>query len=255
MLVKRLAVEGASLAYEEWGDGEPLVCLHGGMGLDSSYLRTPGILGLARPGRRVILYDQRGHGESGRAPIESCTHARWAADLGALARSLAPPPFALLGHSYGGFLALEYAVRRPETLSRLVLAGTSAGPVAGDWPHVRRDRDVEEFFRERWPRFFAGEDRHEEVLERLAFSWEPFEAAFHGELPRFDLRDRARSLDLPVLLVAGSEDRYRSSMVELAASMRNARLVEIPGTGHFPFLEAPGAFLAAVRDFLDAPAL
>src|SRR5262249_40202311 len=77
---KRMTVSGTELAYDEWGHGDPLVCLHGGMGIDSAYLKVPGVTGLAGGGRRVVVYDQRGHGASGRSAPREYTHARWAQD-------------------------------------------------------------------------------------------------------------------------------------------------------------------------------
>jgi pimeloyl-ACP methyl ester carboxylesterase len=62
---RRVAVTGTALAYEEWGQGHPLVRLHGGLGVDFAYLKAPGMLDLAGHGQRVILYDQRGHEASG----------------------------------------------------------------------------------------------------------------------------------------------------------------------------------------------
>ena len=62
-------VNGAEIWYQLWGKGNPLICLHGGMGVDSSYLKVPGIIQLANKGRQVLIFDQRGHGRSGK--IES----------------------------------------------------------------------------------------------------------------------------------------------------------------------------------------
>jgi proline iminopeptidase len=121
-------VNGVNLAYWDAGDGVPLLCLHGGMGIDSGSLRVPGILDLARRGIRLIIPDQRGHGLSSRNSQRDYTHATWAGDAHALAAFLGLPRIALLGHSYGGFIALEYAIRWPESLTHLILVATSAGP-------------------------------------------------------------------------------------------------------------------------------
>jgi proline iminopeptidase len=248
--VRQVAVTGTTLAYHDWGRGRPLVSLHGGLGVDAAYLQVPGILGLAGDGRRVLLYDQRGHGASGRsAPVEY-THARWGEDLRELAVALGLDRFALLSHSYGGFLALEFAVRHPQLLTALVLVGTSAGPVPAVPPPVADDTGLREFFRGRWPHFFAVPDKHWEVFERLTFSREPFEAAFRRELPRYDLRERVAGLAVPTLLVAGGEDPYRADLEWLAGRLPRSRLVVLPGVGHLPFLEEPEAFRAAVDRFL-----
>src|SRR5579859_3393849 len=148
---KTAAVNGVTLSYSEIGTGIPLLCLHGGMGLDARTLQAPGILELAHHGVRLLLPDQRGHGLSSRCSSADYTHTTWVADAHALAISLGLSRFALLGHSYGGFLALEYAVRWPETLTHLVLVATSAGPVsAGSTPFVT-DAQLREHFRRLWP--------------------------------------------------------------------------------------------------------
>jgi pimeloyl-ACP methyl ester carboxylesterase len=100
-------VNGIRLSYSDVGQGIPLVCLHGGMGVDAGSLHVPGILDLAQFGIRLIIPDQRGHGESERTTQRDYSHNVWAADVHDLAESLGLRTFALLGHSYGGFLALD----------------------------------------------------------------------------------------------------------------------------------------------------
>jgi proline iminopeptidase len=246
----RVAVAGTTLACEAWGRGVPLVCLHGGLGVDSAYLKVPGLLDLAGDDRRVLVYDQRGHGASGPADPAEYTHARWAEDLRELAGALGLGRFALLGHSYGGFLALEFAARYPQRLAALVLVGTSAGPVSATPPPIRDDAGLRGFFRDRWPHFFAGPDKHWQVFGRLTFSRGPFEAAFRRELPRYDLRGRVAGLAVPTLLVAGGEDHYVADLEWLAGRLPRSRLAVFPGVGHLPFLEEPEAFRAAVDGFL-----
>src|SRR6267378_3551272 len=149
-------VNGVRLTYSDLGCGVPLLCLHGGMGVDASALHVPGILDLAKLGVRVIIPDQRGHGQSDRSSSSEYSHGTWATDAHDLTRGLGLSRFALLGHSYGGFLALEYAKRWPESLTHLILVGTSAGPVSAQAAAVATDADLREHFRSVWPRLFVG---------------------------------------------------------------------------------------------------
>src|SRR6267142_6480248 len=105
MSAKTAHVNGATLSYMDIGHGMPLLCLHGGLGIDARSLLVPGIVGLADRGIRLIVPDQRGHGGSSRASEAQYTHETWAHDARALADHLRLPRLALLGHSYGGFLA------------------------------------------------------------------------------------------------------------------------------------------------------
>ncbi len=126
-------VNGADIWYQLWGKGNPLICLHGGMGVDSSYLKVPGILQLANKGRQVLIFDQRGHGRSGRSNLKFYSHSSWVEDVRGTDR------FALMGHSYGGFIALEFALKHPTYITHLILVGTSAGPVNSGQPPIAQN--------------------------------------------------------------------------------------------------------------------
>jgi proline iminopeptidase len=254
-------VNGTTIAYTDVGDGIPLVCLHGGMGLDARSLRVPGILDLAAHGIRLIIPDQRGHGASAAASDAGYTHATWATDVFELAQPLGLTRralgersewngFALLGHSYGGFIALEYAVRWPGTLTHLVLVGTSAGPVRAPARTFASDADLREHLRSIWPRFFSGADKHWDLFDAIRFSAGPYNAAFARELPAYDLRHAVRALDMPMLLAVGSDDAYLPHMEWIAKEAKHATLCVFDGVGHLPFVEAPDRFVHAVAAFV-----
>jgi pimeloyl-ACP methyl ester carboxylesterase len=97
-----ITVGGVDLAYTDSGSGPPLICLHGGMGIDGASLRVPGILDLATFGIRVIVPDQRGHGDSGRSDPVLYSHDRWAADVAAFAANHGLGRVAQRGHYKGG---------------------------------------------------------------------------------------------------------------------------------------------------------
>jgi proline iminopeptidase len=244
-------VNGIRLTYSDTGRGVPLLCLHGGMGVDAGTLHVPGILDLATFGVRVIIPDQRGHGQSERSGQNEYSHGTWAVDAHDLARSLGLSRFGLLGHSYGGFLALEYARRWPESLTHLILVATSAGPVSVQPAAVSTDADLREHFRRVWPRFFVGDDKHWPLFETLRFSAEAYTAAFTRELPRYDLREHVSGLDVPTLLIVGRSDPYCAHMEWLAEHLPKATLFALDGVGHFPFIEAAGQFTQRVVAFIN----
>jgi proline iminopeptidase len=245
-------VNDIELAYTDTGVGRPLLCLHGGMGIDGASLRVPGILDLAARGIRVIIPDQRGHGRSAATDQARYTHATWIADARELADHLGLSRVALLGHSYGGFLALEYAIRWPQSLTHLILVGTSAGPINASTTSVGTDAELRERFRAVWPLFFAGEEKHWPLFDALQFSAAPYNAAFVRELPRYDVRAQLKQIPLPTLLVVGSADHYRPAMEWLARELPAATLCVLEDAGHFPFIEAREAFTEAVIRFLES---
>jgi len=245
-------VNGTTLTYVDIGRGVPLLCLHGGMGIDARSLLVPGLLALVDHGVRLIVPDQRGHGRSSRGSDAEYTHDTWARDAHALASHLGLGRLALLGHSYGGFLALEYAVRWPESLTHLVLVGTSAGPLGVRAQPVASDDEARQRFRAAWPHFFSGGEKHWDLFDALSFSAAPYNAAFTRELSRYDLRDRVASMTVPALLIVGRGDRYVVDMEWLADAMPNATLHVIEGAGHLPFVEAPTEFSERVAAFLKS---
>jgi len=253
-VITACTVNGIRIAYSDSGEGTPLLCLHGGMGVDRASLEVPGILRLAGDQIRLIIPDLRGHGQSGTSSITEYTHDTWVGDVRALVAHVGLSSVALLGHSYGGFLALEYARRWPETLTHLVLVATSAGPVRAQMPAANDDATLREQFRALWPHFFSQAEKHWDIFNAISFSAQPYNAAFGHELPKYDVRDVIRALDVPMLLIVGRDDAYLSHMEWLVANAKNARLRVLDGAGHFPFVEAEEEFATEVTSFLNAEA-
>ena len=251
MVTGTVDVNGTPLAYSDIGTGLPLLCLHGGMGIDSRSLHTRGLLDLANHSIRLLIPDLRGHGKSSASDGDLLSHAAWVTDARDLAIHLGLSRLAILGHSYGGFLALEYAVRWPEMLTHLVLVATSAGPVRTQNRPFGSNAELEESFRGRWPLFFNGEDKHWDLFNTLTFSAHAYNAAFTRELPRYDVRDQVVNLDIQMLLVVGKQDWYLPHMEWLAEHAKRATLCVLDDVGHFPFVEAPDQFIRAVGSFLQ----
>jgi proline iminopeptidase len=222
------------------------------MGIDRRSLHVPGILDLAAHGIRLIIPDQRGHGESSTSSDAEYTHEVWATDARELAQHLGLSRFGVLGHSYGGFIALEYARRWPKTITHLVLVATSAGPVRAEARTFTSDAELREHFRGLWPLFFSGENKHWHLFNAVNFSAGAYNAAFTRELPAYDLREAAIAIDVPMLLVVGREDAYLTHMEWLATRARRATLFVFDGVGHFPFIEARDHFVKAVSSFLNS---
>jgi esterase len=132
--VPELEANGVRLHFEEQGEGAPILCIHGTG--SAGFLWADPIAELARLGR-VISYDRRGHSRSERpVPYERVSVAEYAADAAALLDALATGPAVAIGRSYGGAVAVELAVQRPDLMRALVLLEAvelEYVPVAAEW--------------------------------------------------------------------------------------------------------------------------
>jgi proline iminopeptidase len=207
---------------------------------------------------RLVFYDQRGGGRS-RTGTPRPTWRDHVDDLAAICRELVPERTAvpLLGYSWGGLLALLYALERPEGVSRLALV--SPAP-----PHAGYRTQMQENLRMRTKRaeaagmqgfplavaaYFADPTRaHELTPFRVQTNAEQSTLASLGD---YDLRPRLSTLRAEILVLHGTEDviPIRHSE-ELARLLPSARLVSLAGCGHVPYIEAPDQLFAELRAFL-----
>lgn len=260
-------------------ESPPLLCINGGMLYDHSML-WPALSPLAQR-RQVILYDQRGRGRS-EAPSDPADASidDDAADVAALRRALGVRRWDLLGHSWGGGVAMLAASLDPAGTRRLVTVD-AVGPTS-DWMPVLRsnvrarltpqqrvpfdridDRDLQHadpelqaaYARSVYPAWFADPDLARYFAPPKVTS--DTGAAVLARLRRegYDWRERLRALSMPTLVIHGEEDALPVSVAsELAALMPRAQGQLLPHSGHMPFWEAPEAFFPIVDSFLAAPA-
>jgi len=209
---------------------------------------------------RVLRYDKRGHGLSDDPDDDRGMESR-AVDLERLLDRLRIQRAALVGLSVGGQIALSLAGRRPDLVSRLALMDTAArigtpemwsarmaGVEAGGLAAIADDVLARWFtaaFRHSDPRF----PRYRNMLLRT-----PAQGYLRtcAAIRDADCREQARGLRLPVLAMAGSEDRSTPPELvrETAALIDGARFLEIPAAGHLPMVERPGEVAAALLPFL-----
>jgi len=249
------------------GDGPPVVLLHPGPGLDGSVF-LPGAQALADAGFRALLADLPGNGQS---PPGDWTLKGQAAAVEELLRELERPT--LLGHSFGGYVAMQHLVDFPGSAARLVASCTEADEEepegAPEDPFEGLPEAVAEGVREAFERegsvatpeecrqvwldqmpFFAPDpERVAGMLDDVVFSVEAHRGHDLGELHALDA---LASTDIPVLAIAGSEDRPTppASARRIAATAPNSELLVIEGAGHFPFAEAPDRYWPPLIDWL-----
>ena len=278
---RELPLDGFAVRVREAGGGDPILCLHGGPGMDAGYffLDTdawgPGLRALAVD-HRVVTYDQRGCGGSGVPDVdEPLALSRHVDDIGQVIAELGLERPTVLAHSFGSVLALLFALQHPEKLSRLVIVGGAptrdfmAGyrkAVAEELsPEVQArlsaiqaedldDTVMRERFRLVLPLYFhrrLSDEEQEALLSSISFSARVNRAVAAG-LESYDLSPALPHIRVPALVVYGTSDRIVQPEYQLAFRGRllTARFVAFQESGHFPFLEEPEPFARVVHYFV-----
>src|SRR5512136_1148522 len=132
--MSNMQIRDVSLFVKVMGQGYPLVLMHGGPGLDHTSLLP---LQPLADQFTLIFYDHRCNGRSEGAEVSSMTFENLTADADALRQTLGFDKWAVLGHSFGGQVALEYALRYPDSLSHLILVDTGGSEW---WPRHNAPR-------------------------------------------------------------------------------------------------------------------
>ncbi len=253
-----LELDGAHMRYSDSGARPPLLLVHG-FPLDRA-LWKPQIAAFGDD-RRVLAPDLVGFGESSAEGRPSM--AAHADDLLALLDALGIERALLCGLSMGGYVALDFAHRYPERLAGLVLACTRAEPDdeagrAGRRETADRVRDAGlSILSDAMPDKLLAEGATEKLKRELAqmIGRQPVEgtvAALGAMADRPDARPWLPGIHRPCLVLAGAEDRVipPEASRSMAEVIPDSQLVLIPGAGHLANLEQPGAFNAALREFM-----
>jgi proline iminopeptidase len=251
-----------ALPVRDLGSGAPIVFLHPGPGLDGSVF-LPHAGRLVDAGYRALLVD---------LPGDDYTLRSQAAAVEELMRELDAPT--LLGHSYGGYVAMQHLVDFPGSAARLIASCTDADEdEPDDAPEDRFEglpEDVAAGVREAFERessvttqeecrqvwidqmpFFADDPaKVVPMLDEVVFDVEAHRGHDLGELRALEALAAA---EIPVLAIVGEHDRATPPAMSrrIADTAPRGELVVLEGTGHFPFAEAPERYWPAVISWLD----
>lgn len=280
--LERLTVRVRGLDFAVWRtpapeapSGPPLCCVNGGL-LFGHRLLWPALAPLAQR-RQLVLYDQRGRGESAAPPGVRASRIEFDGDdLVALRSAMGLEQWDLLGHSWGGGIAMLAAAADPAAVARLVLV--NAVGVTGAWLPALHDAALARLTGDARDRLAALSvapletpdlPAHAEYAQAFFPAWFA-DAAFAAQVapPRgdsltgavvaarlrregYDWSARLRDLPVPALVVHGVADVLPLAVAEqTAAVLGRARLAPLADAGHNPFWEAPDAFFTAVDAFL-----
>jgi pimeloyl-ACP methyl ester carboxylesterase len=247
-----------SVNYQEWGEGPPLVLIPG---LAGGY----GLLGpLARSLAthfRVISYQLRGE--------DDCFALRRRFDLSDLVNDLAEfidwhclESPTVMGVSFGGVLALEFAAKFPHRLQQLIVQGTGASYENGLVPRVARavlsrfplpadNPFINQFFN----LLFGGKQKPGPLFEFVTRQcWQTDQSIMAYRLrllENHDMVDRLHRIRVPALVLAGERDVLvsQTSLDALGRGLPNAEVCTLPGCGHLAFVTHPERVAAEVRRF------
>jgi pimeloyl-ACP methyl ester carboxylesterase len=257
-------IRDITVTYDDVGTGAPVLLVHGHP-FDRS-MWAPQLAALSRT-HRVLVPDLRGYGES--TVVAGVTLLDdFARDLAALLDALAIDRVTVVGLSMGGQIAMAFLQHFRQRVGALVVADTFAqldAPPARQHRHDTADRLVrdgmESYARETLPKMIAAStiteqpDVADHVL-RMMRGAHPAgaAAALRGRALRPDYMPLLPTIDVPTLIVVGSEDEFTpvADAARMHEAIPNATMIVIDGCGHLPNLENADTFNRALLDFLAA---
>ncbi|MDX1586182.1 MAG: alpha/beta fold hydrolase [Balneolaceae bacterium] len=274
-----IGVNDTRLFVRTAGSGEPVIVIHGGPVLDHSYL-FPHLKPIADE-YLLIFYDQRLSGRSSADSDSSQVRlSTFIEDIESLRQELGLQKVHLLGHSWGGLLAMKYAIQYPSHIKKLMLVNSMA-PSSELW-HREEAMLAQSFTR-------ADSLKRQEIIQSDIFKENPpraikqllelsFRKQFYDrekasrldmyvpedymkrsrlfghlmtDISSYDLSDELKKMNIPTLIIYGAaEPASNISGPVLNRLIEKSKYVQIEASGHFPFIEQPGEFQQVITDFL-----
>jgi proline iminopeptidase len=267
------------LAYETFGArgaALPVIAVNGGPGLSHAYMMENDLWQRVGRQRFVVLYDQRGTGKS--KPVKEGavqTMEAQVADLDAVRAALKLDKVALVGDSYGGMLAMAYAVAHPEHVAKLVLSDspppnwkTMVHLLPEVFPDLEESGTAEERrlgedtdaaahagLRNHFRMIFYSPEKRDEYMAKMGdLGYEPAVAAAVSKATAdLDLNASLKNFRFPTLVITGRYDMNVAPLTawQMAHDIPGAKIVFFEKSGHLPAYEEPEKYLAVLNGFLD----
>ena len=268
--------------YKKYGNGEPLLIINGGPGLNCE-----GFVPLAQllSGKyTTILFDQRGTGKSELKQVDSTTITMelMAEDIETIRKYFEFDKWIVLGHSFGGWMSEYYATKYPESIKALILSssgGIDLNILSYFTANLRirlsqTERDSLDYYSERlkqgdttytarynWAKYLASGYVYDKkyvpsIAKRLAFARNPqITNLVYKDLYKmnFDCKEKLRDFDKPVLIIQGRQDLTGDGIAyEAHAVLKNSTIVFINKSVHYSWLEQGGQYKTEVERFISS---
>jgi proline iminopeptidase len=272
--------DGARLFVRSVGSGKPLLIVHGGPGMSHDYL-APQLIELLSNDYELIFYDQRASGRSsGVDDTARLTMSQFVRDLEIVRQHLRIDRLNILGHSFGGLLTMYYAGSFPHRVDKLLLLDSSPASWEMNFPYFRKaiaerqtehDRQeldairqsdgfgtdpkvMDSYMKIYFRTFFKNPALSENIVLGIDDHWlanyDVTGNFIWADLGKYDIHDRLTNIKAPVLVMHGDESVISVKGAEaIARLIPGAKLLILKGVGHFAYIEAPGAFSTAVKEF------
>ncbi len=268
-----IELRGLRFHYRDWRSSKPdaptLVLLHGYTG----HSRYWDVFAQAMTDRhRVLVLDQRGHGESGWSPSAAYGTDEMMLDLRAFVSGLSLARFTLVGLSMGGLVSIRYAGEQPAELERLVIVDIGPEIESSGLARIQTGAQGNDRFASREAAYQAARAanprppesnlRHRTdhalmLTERGDWTWRYDRALRDASLPRGRMSAEQgwamlARITVPTLLIRGDDSDILSLALaqKMIATLRNGQYLEVPNAGHSVPPENPDGFLKAARQFL-----
>jgi pimeloyl-ACP methyl ester carboxylesterase len=272
-----IPIRDVSLFVKVTGQGYPVLLMHGGPGLDHSTMLP---LEPLADQFTLIFYDHRCNGRSDGTDVSTMTWENLTADAEDLRQELGFEQWAVIGHSFGGNVALEYALRYPQSLSKLVLmdSGGDQWWVQHNAPDILADRGYSSKAVAAARRFYSGNLTPDEFVPTIMRFFSAYnyhnslitlsKGVISGNMPKFhpealifgygellnswSVMERLGEIHVPTLVLAGRQDFLfpPEHQAILADRLPDARLEIIECAGHNPHAEQPDKVLEILKRFL-----
>ena len=266
-------VNGRAVAYHVLGNatGTPLIFINGGPGFNHTFHHLSKTWQQLAKARRIIFFDQPGTGKSWPVgPNDSLSVDDLLLSIEAIRNSINASRLSLIGHSWGGYVALAYALRYPQRVERLVLVSSVAPKISATtflfgalFPELQAQRselradnptDVQKYIRLSLAMSIYSPKVRNKILKK------PGPVKYNGhqenllwkDAERHDLSNDLKLLTIPVLVTTGRYDANiapRTSWV-IHQAIKRSQFIVFEHSGHFPMIEEPHRFFTVINMFL-----